>query len=73
MPTTLESVDKKTGTLNATDVINAEITQIIATLGVYRDMLPLDRDAEKATIEYVRNCLVELRMYLNKHFQYKAE
>ena len=69
MSTTLESVNKDTGTLDANAVVRGEITSIIAQL--YAVKITSKEAATAQLIEEARQDLVRLRSYLDKHFQYK--
>lgn len=73
MASTLETVDKKTGQLGATEVVNSEVTKILAALYYYKEMLPAERSNEKALIEGIRDDVTRLRWYLDDHFQYKEK
>lgn len=73
MASTLETVDKKTGQLGASGVVNSEVTKIISSLYYYKQMLPAERSNEAALIESIRDDLTRLRWYLDDHFQYKEK
>lgn len=73
MASTLETVDKKTGQLGASEVVNSEVTKIAVALHYYKEMLPLDRKNERELISGIRDDIFRLRNYLDDHFQYKEK
>ena len=73
MASTLETVDKKTGQLGATEVVKSEVTKILSALYYYKEMLAPERANEKALIEGIRDDVTRLRWYLDDHFQYKEK
>jgi hypothetical protein len=72
MASTLETVDKKTGSLGSTEMIHSEITKIVAGLYHYMQMLPAEKKNEKEIIDSLRSDLVAIRFFLDNHFTYKA-
>ncbi len=73
MASTLETVDKKTGQLGASEVVNSEVTKIAVALHYIKEMMPPDRKNERELISGIRDDLFRLRSYLDDHFQYKEK